>query len=328
MFFSRQLLAVLGNHESSWYIQWTGYRRKCLIMIIWLLSLARVWPAVLIRKGKCPKTEARPGRISGPATEDCAIRRSRPAGGAGDQRCDFWYIWSLGSPQFWLMPRRSRFNMIQLLTPVKATGNSWNSWPRRTAPSSRSWDAQLQSNGGCHEGLSWSNHEMKGVAPPKKKRPKPALPMELWIYHAEVDSLDVYRRCMDLRLPIFESPWKSQVEAAHMIKNIQRPSPPQKKKTSKIMILCMILCTTLGQCWSMFLVFHHLAYSEGPAPRCLSSGAGWSGGDDRTMHDERAERRAPRPLGDLKIPELLECREETKMCVETMIFFFDTEKDT
>ena len=87
------------------------------------------------------------------------------------------------------------------------------------------------------------------------------------------------------------------------------------------MILCMILCTTLGQCWSMFLVFHHLAYSEGPAPRCLSSGAGWSGGDDRTMHDERAERRAPRPLGDLKIPELLECREETKMCVETMIFF-------
>ncbi|CAL1166769.1 unnamed protein product [Cladocopium goreaui] len=26
-------------------------------------------------KGKCPKTEARPGRISGPATEDCAIRQ-------------------------------------------------------------------------------------------------------------------------------------------------------------------------------------------------------------------------------------------------------------
>ena len=28
------------------------------------------------RKGKCPKTEGRPGRISGPATEDCAIRRT------------------------------------------------------------------------------------------------------------------------------------------------------------------------------------------------------------------------------------------------------------
>ena len=55
-----------------------------------------------LRKGKCPKTEARPGRISGPATEDCAIRRSTELG-PGDQR--FWENLVKDSPfEVWGVP--------------------------------------------------------------------------------------------------------------------------------------------------------------------------------------------------------------------------------